>query len=149
VPLALTTDRFTNGLTRPLFGFVSDRIGRENTMFLAVALEGIAMTARLRAMNRCCSCCCAALCSSAEARFLAVSVDASRCVRDTERHPELWVSVHRARHRVDLRRPDDMVLHDATGGWTSVLGAAIGADFLAAALAIAALTPMRLAFLRR
>jgi hypothetical protein len=29
LPLALTIDRFTNGLTRPFFGWVSDRIGRE------------------------------------------------------------------------------------------------------------------------
>ncbi|PLL76186.1 oxalate/formate MFS antiporter, partial [Klebsiella pneumoniae] len=29
LPLALTIDRFTNGLTRPLFGFISDRFGRE------------------------------------------------------------------------------------------------------------------------
>jgi oxalate/formate antiporter len=44
VPLALTIDRFCNGLTRPLFGWVSDRFGRENTMTFAFALEGIAMT---------------------------------------------------------------------------------------------------------
>src|SRR5579863_5821781 len=43
LPLALTIDRFTNGLTRPLFGWVSDRFGREQTMGLAFALEGIAM----------------------------------------------------------------------------------------------------------
>ena len=47
LPLALTIDRFTNGLTRPFFGWVSDRIGRENTMFIAFALEGLAMTAWL------------------------------------------------------------------------------------------------------
>ena len=44
LPLALTIDRFTNGLTRPLFGFISDRFGREQTMFIAFALEGVAMT---------------------------------------------------------------------------------------------------------
>ncbi|KWR87204.1 oxalate/formate MFS antiporter [Cupriavidus sp. IDO] len=43
LPLALTLDRFTNGLTRPLFGWVSDRWGRENTMCFAFALEGVAM----------------------------------------------------------------------------------------------------------
>jgi oxalate/formate antiporter len=43
LPLALTIDRFTNGLTRPFFGWVSDRYGRENTMALAFILEGIAM----------------------------------------------------------------------------------------------------------
>ena len=39
LPLALTIDRLTNGLTRPFFGWISDRIGRENTMFVAFTLE--------------------------------------------------------------------------------------------------------------
>lgn len=43
LPLALTVDRLTNGLTRPFFGWVSDRYGRENTMFIAFALEAVAM----------------------------------------------------------------------------------------------------------
>jgi OFA family oxalate/formate antiporter-like MFS transporter len=44
LPLALSIDRITNGLTRPFFGWLSDRIGRENTMSIAFALEGVAMT---------------------------------------------------------------------------------------------------------
>lgn len=47
LPLALTIDRFANGLTRPFFGWVSDRIGRENTMGLAFGLEALAMMAWL------------------------------------------------------------------------------------------------------
>lgn len=43
LPLALTFDRVMNGLTRPFFGWVSDRIGRENTMGLAFILEGCAI----------------------------------------------------------------------------------------------------------
>ena len=43
LPLALTIDRVTNGLTRPLFGWVSDRIGREYTMTIAFGLEAVAM----------------------------------------------------------------------------------------------------------
>jgi MFS transporter, OFA family, oxalate/formate antiporter len=38
---AATLDRILNGLTRPFFGWVSDNIGRENTMFVAFALEGV------------------------------------------------------------------------------------------------------------
>ena len=38
---ALSIDRVLNGVTRPFFGWVSDRIGRENTMFVAFALEGV------------------------------------------------------------------------------------------------------------
>ena len=44
LPLALSLDRITNGLTRPFFGWLSDQIGRENTMVIAFALEGTAMT---------------------------------------------------------------------------------------------------------
>jgi oxalate/formate antiporter len=47
LPLALTIDRFTNGLTRPFFGWVSDRYGRESTMAFAFILEGLAMIAWL------------------------------------------------------------------------------------------------------
>jgi MFS transporter, OFA family, oxalate/formate antiporter len=36
---ALTIDRVLNGLTRPFFGWVSDHLGRENTMFLAFMTE--------------------------------------------------------------------------------------------------------------
>jgi MFS transporter, OFA family, oxalate/formate antiporter len=43
VQLALQLDRILNGLTRPFFGWVSDHIGRENTMFIAFTLEGIAI----------------------------------------------------------------------------------------------------------
>ena len=39
LPLSLTLSRLTNGLTRPFFGWVSDRIGRETTMALAFSLE--------------------------------------------------------------------------------------------------------------
>jgi oxalate/formate antiporter len=43
IPTALTFDRVTNGLTRPFFGWVSDHIGRENTMAIAFILEGLAI----------------------------------------------------------------------------------------------------------
>jgi MFS transporter, OFA family, oxalate/formate antiporter len=43
LPLALTVDRITNGLTRPFFGWLSDRIGRENTMAVAFLMEAAAV----------------------------------------------------------------------------------------------------------
>jgi len=43
LPLSLTLSRVTNGLTRPFFGWVSDHIGRENTMALAFSLEAVAI----------------------------------------------------------------------------------------------------------
>ncbi len=38
---ALAIDRVLNGLTRPFFGWVSDKIGREPTMFIAFAIESV------------------------------------------------------------------------------------------------------------
>jgi len=43
LPLSLTLSRVTNGLTRPFFGWVSDHIGREMTMFVAFSLEAVAI----------------------------------------------------------------------------------------------------------
>ncbi len=43
LPLSLTISRFTNGLTRPFFGWISDRIGRELTMCIAFGAEAVAI----------------------------------------------------------------------------------------------------------
>jgi OFA family oxalate/formate antiporter-like MFS transporter len=46
LPLLTTTlavDNLANGFTRPLCGFISDRIGRENTMLLVFCGEGLAI----------------------------------------------------------------------------------------------------------
>jgi len=51
LPAALFLDRITNGLTRPIFGWVSDRIGRENTMAIAFIGEGAAILAMLYARD--------------------------------------------------------------------------------------------------
>jgi len=42
---ALSIDRVLNGFCRPFFGWVSDHIGRENTMFIAFLLEGLGIYA--------------------------------------------------------------------------------------------------------
>jgi OFA family oxalate/formate antiporter-like MFS transporter len=42
---ALAIDRILNGVTRPFFGWVSDHIGRENTMFIAFAMEAVGILA--------------------------------------------------------------------------------------------------------
>ncbi|MCH8620238.1 oxalate/formate MFS antiporter [Undibacterium sp. TS12] len=42
---ALSLDRIFNGITRPFFGWVSDNIGRENTMFIAFSMEAVGILA--------------------------------------------------------------------------------------------------------
>jgi OFA family oxalate/formate antiporter-like MFS transporter len=41
--MTLAIDNLANGFTRPLCGFISDRIGRENTMLLVFVGEGLAL----------------------------------------------------------------------------------------------------------
>jgi OFA family oxalate/formate antiporter-like MFS transporter len=41
--MTLAIDNLANGFTRPLCGFISDRIGRENTMLLVFTGEGLAL----------------------------------------------------------------------------------------------------------
>ena len=50
--LAIEVDRVLNGLTRPFWGWVSDHIGRENTMFIAFSLEGLAVFGLLQLIHR-------------------------------------------------------------------------------------------------
>ena len=45
LPFALLLDRIMNGISRPLFGWISDHIGRENTMCMAFLLEGLGIVA--------------------------------------------------------------------------------------------------------
>src|SRR4029077_13525553 len=44
---ALTIDRVLNGVCRPFFGWVSDHIGRENTMVIAFFIAGVGIYALL------------------------------------------------------------------------------------------------------
>ena len=46
--LALKLDRFMNGITRPFFGWLSDHLGRENTMFGAFLVEGLGILLLLK-----------------------------------------------------------------------------------------------------
>ncbi len=69
LPLALTFDRLMNGFTRPFFGWVSDHIGRENTMATAFLLEAAAIALLLAfRQNAAAFVVLSAWCSSAGAR---------------------------------------------------------------------------------
>jgi len=50
--LALSLDRLLNGICRPFWGWVSDHIGREQTMTLAFGLQAVAIYALLQFASR-------------------------------------------------------------------------------------------------
>ncbi len=150
VPLALTIDRFTNGLTRPFFGWLSDRIGRENTMFLAFALEGVAMALWLATRTNPTL---FVLLSGVVffgwgeifSLFPSTLTDTFGTKHATRNYGCLYMAQGIG---AIFGGPMASLLHEATGSWSTVFGVAIAADLLTAALAIAALKPLRARYLR-
>lgn len=145
LPLALTLDRFTNGLTRPFFGWVSDRIGREKTMLLAFGFEGIAMTLWL--LNRGNPVLFVLLSGVAFfgwgeifSLFPSTLTDAFGKLHATTNYGFLYMAQGIGSI---LGGPLAAWMHESTGSWSSVFIAVISLDFLAAILAIAVLKPMR------
>ena len=151
LPLALTIDRFCNGLTRPFFGWVSDRIGRENTMALAFALEGMAMAAWLALRQ---DPLLFALLSGVVffgwgeifSLFPSTLTDTFGTRWATRNYGCLYMAQGIG---AIFGGPLASLLHGAAGRWTPVFAVAIGADLLTAALALVALKPMRRAFATR
>ncbi len=150
LPLALTIDRFTNGLTRPFFGWVSDHLGRENTMFLAFALEAVAMTAWLLTRGDPLA---FALLSGLVffgwgeifSLFPSTLTDTFGTRNATRNYGCLYIAQGIGSI---LGGPVASLLHASSGTWVTVFYVAIAADVLTAVLAIAALKPLRAAYVR-
>ncbi len=145
LPLALTIDRFSNGLTRPFFGWVSDRIGREKTMLLAFGLEGLAMTLWLLTRDN------ATLFvllsglvffgwGEIFSLFPSTLTDTFGKKHATTNYGFLYMAQGVGSI---LGGPLAAWMHEGTGNWTSVFAVVIALDFLTAFLAIALLRPLR------
>ena len=145
LPLALTIDRLTNGLTRPFFGWISDRYGRENTMFFAFALEGVAMALWL--MTR----------DNAVLFVLLSGVVFFGWGEIFSLFPSTLTDTFGTRHATAnygwlymsqgigsiLGGPLAALMHERTGSWTPVFGSAVALDIGTAALALLVLKPWR------
>lgn len=151
LPLALTIDRFTNGLTRPFFGFVSDRLGRENTMAFAFILEGVAMTVWLSTRD------------NATLFVLLSGVVFFAWGEIFSLFPSTLTDTFGARNATAnygflymaqgvgsvLGGPLAALLYQKTGGWNSVFAVVITMDILTGLLAWFALKPLRRRWLAR
>lgn len=151
VPLALTIDRFCNGLTRPFFGFVSDRIGRENTMFIAFALEAVAMTLWLATHDNVVL---FVLLSGLVffgwgeifSLFPSTLTDTFGAKHATTNYGCLYMSQGIGSI---LGGPLAALLREQTGSWTPVFSLAIAADIITALLALFVLKKMRKKYLSK
>jgi OFA family oxalate/formate antiporter-like MFS transporter len=142
---ALMIDRIMGGLTRPVFGLVSDYIGREAAIFLAFALEGAALFVLIRNAD---SPILFVLMSGLAffgwgaifSLFPAVSGDMFGRKYATTNYGLLYTAKGAATILISFCNR----LQAATGSWELVFGIMIAADWLAAVLALAVLRPIRL-----
>jgi MFS transporter, OFA family, oxalate/formate antiporter len=148
LPFALTVDRLLNGVTRPFFGWVSDRIGRENTMGLAFGLEATGILLLL-------------LFSRDAPAFIVLSglvffgwgeifslfpstlTDTFGNRYATTNYGFLYIAQGVGSI---LGGPVAAAMRVATGSWTPVFGVAVAMDVATALLALFALKRMRAAY---
>ena len=149
LPLALTIDRLTNGLTRPFFGFVSDRIGRENTMAIAFLMEAAAVT--LMVMFRGNAAVFVILSGlvffgwgEIFSLFPSTLTDIFGVQHATTNYG--WLYVAQGVGSI-LGGPLAALLREQTGSWLPVFAIIIAMDALTGILALVALKPMRRAYI--
>ena len=149
LPFALTFDRITNGLTRPFFGWVSDNVGRENTMAVAFAMEACAIGLLLAFRENAYA---FALLSGVVffawgeifSLFPSTLTDTFGTKHATTNYGFLYIAQGVGSL---LGGPVAALIHDAVGSWVPVFGIAIVLDLFVAALAWFVLKPARRAYL--
>jgi OFA family oxalate/formate antiporter-like MFS transporter len=146
LPFAMMLDRVLNGLTRPFFGWISDHFGRENTMFVAFGLEGIAILllinlAHIPVLFVVLTGLTFFAWGEAFSLFPALCGDLFGRRFATTNYGFLYT----AKGTASLLVPLGSLLKDATGSWMAIFVVAIVFDWAAALLALLVLKPLRAA----
>ena len=149
LPLATNIDRATNGLTRPFFGWVSDQIGRENTMAIAFLMEAASVALMV------------AFRDNATVFVILSGVVFFGWGEIFSLFPSTLTDTFGAKHATTnygclyiaqgigsiLGGPLAALLREQTGSWLPVFAIIIAMDALTGILALAALKPMRRAYI--
>jgi len=142
---ALTIDRVLNGVCRPFFGWVSDQIGRENTMFIAFFLEGIGIYALLYfASNPFLFVILSGLVFFAWGEIYSLFPATCTDIYGRKFATTNYGMLYTAKGTASLLVPLANVLTSATGSWHAVFYVAAILNIIAAVMALAVLRPMRL-----
>jgi OFA family oxalate/formate antiporter-like MFS transporter len=142
---ALSLDRVLNGVTRPFFGWVSDHIGREITMFIAFGLEGIGILLLLgTAGDPLLFVVLSGLVFFAWGEIYSLFPATCGDTFGRRYATANYGLLYTAKGTAALLVPLSSVLVDWTGGWHAVFIVASALNFAAALLAIFALRPLRL-----
>ena len=146
---ALTIDRITNGIARPLCGWLSGYIGRENTMFMAFTLGAASILAFSQWGHDP-----VMFVLLAGAVFFAwgevASLFPATC---TDYFGSGYATtnagmLHTAKGLAAILIPLSQPIVEATGSWQAVFAIAVGMNIVAAVLGIAVLRPLRLAHMK-
>jgi MFS transporter, OFA family, oxalate/formate antiporter len=141
---ALTIDRVLNGVCRPFFGWVSDHIGRENTMFIAFFLEGVGIYALLLfAGNPVLFVLLSGLVFFAWGEIYSLFPATSTDLYGRKFATTNYGMLYTAKGTAALLVPLANVLTDWTGSWHAVFYVAAILNIIAAVMALAVLKPMR------
>jgi OFA family oxalate/formate antiporter-like MFS transporter len=147
---ALALDRALNGICRPFFGWVSDHIGRENTMFLAFGLEAVGIFALARlGSNPVAFVILSGLVFFAWGEIYSLF---PATVTDTfgARYATANAGLmYTAKGTAALLVPVANVMMASAGSWYPVVVTAAAFNVIAALLALFVLKPMRAAYARR
>jgi OFA family oxalate/formate antiporter-like MFS transporter len=141
---ALSIDRVLNGFTRPFFGWVSDHIGRENTMFIAFLLEGIGIYALLLvASDPLWFVILSGLVFFAWGEIYSLFPATCTDIYGRKFATTNYGMLYTAKGTAALLVPFANVITTATGSWTVVFVVAALLNIVAAVMALVLLKPMR------
>jgi OFA family oxalate/formate antiporter-like MFS transporter len=147
---ALTIDRVLNGICRPFFGWVSDQIGRENTMFIAFLLEGIGIFALLYfGTNPVMFVVLSGLVFFAWGEIYSLFPATCTDLYGKKYATTNYGMLYTAKGTAALLVPLANVLTTATGSWHAVFYVAAILNIIAAVMALFVLKPMRMRFISR
>ncbi|CAM2976913.1 MULTISPECIES: oxalate/formate MFS antiporter [Methylobacterium] len=144
---AATLDRVLNGVTRPFFGWISDHIGRENTMFIAFAIEGLGIYALSQfGENPIAFVLLTGLVFFAWGEIYSLFPATCGDTFGSKYAATNAGLLYTAKGTAALIVPYTSVLTTMTGSWYTVFLVAAGLNILAALLALFVLKPMRAAY---
>lgn len=142
---ALSIDRALNGFCRPFFGWVSDQIGRENTMFIAFLVEGLGIYALLLfAGNPVWFVILSGVVFFAWDEIFSLFPATSTDLYGRKFATANYGMLYTAKGTAALLVPFANVLKSATGGWHAVFYVAAILNIIAAVMALVVLKPMRI-----
>ena len=147
---ALTIDRVLNGVCRPFFGWVSDHIGRENTMFIAFFLEGVGIYALLYfANNPVLFVILSGVVFFAWGEIYSLFPATCTDIYGRKFATTNYGMLYTAKGTASLLVPLANVLTSATGSWHAVFYVAAILNVVAAIMALLVLKPMRIRTMAR